>query len=119
MTARHLVLVALAVALPACAIAPRRIEVPPSGAIPPEQRIEVWQAGKVTLVRNLAVDGDSLRAVPMPDDVACDSCAVRFAVAAVDSLRYPRNDHLAQVLTAVPIAVLAGATFIWGMTGGD
>ena len=119
MMARHLVFAALAVALPACAIAPRQIAVPPNGAIPAEQRIEVWQAGKATLVRALSVDGDSLRAVPMPDDVTCDSCVVRFAVAGVDSLRYPRNDHLAQVLTAVPIAVLAGATFIWGMTGGD
>jgi hypothetical protein len=103
----------------ACAIAPRRIENPPAGPIPESQPIEVWRDGSRTLVRHLTVDGDSLRAVPEPRPADCDSCVVRYAVEDVDSLRYPRNQHAAQVATAVPIAVLSAVTFIWGMAGSD
>lgn len=102
-----------------CAIAPRRIENPPAGVVPEQQTIEIWQHGHRTLVRHLDVDGDSLRAVPVPKPADCDSCRVRYAVAGVDSLRYPRNEHAAQVATAVPIAVLGAVTFIWGMAGAD
>lgn len=117
--ARVVLLATTALSVAGCAIAPRRIENPPAGAIPEEQTIELWQDGQRTLVRHLGVDGDSLRAVPMPKPADCDSCQVRYAVSDVDSLRYPRNEHAAQVATAVPIAVLGAVTFIWGMAGAD
>jgi len=117
--ARALLPAALLCLAAGCSIAPRRIENPPDGAIPAQQAIELWQDGHRTLVRNVRVSGDSLRAVPEPAAADCDSCQVRYAVSDVDSLRYPRDEHAAQVATAVPIAVLGAITFIWGMAGGD
>jgi hypothetical protein len=116
---RVLLIAAVAVGAVACAIAPRRIENPPVGPLPDSQRIEVWKDGSRTMVRRLTVDGDSLRAVPEPEPVDCDSCQVHYAVSEVDSLRYPRNDHAAAVATAVPIAVLSAVTFIWGMAASN
>jgi hypothetical protein len=119
MRRRHAAAVLLATAVSGCAIAPRRIENPPAGPVPVSQPIEIWHDGSKTLVRHLTVDGDSLRAVPDPKPAQCDSCMVRYAVEDVDSLRYPRNQHAAQVATAVPIAVLSAVTFIWGMAGSN
>ncbi len=117
--AGHWMLAAGAMVVTACAIAPRRIENPPAGPVDAEQRVELWQHGTRTVVRRLTVDGDSLRAVPVPKPSDCDSCRVHYAVSGVDSLRFPRNDHAAQVATVVPIAVLSAVTFIWGMAGGS
>lgn len=116
---RVILLAATLVGAAGCAIAPRRIENPPVGPLPDSQRVEIWKEGTRTMVRRLTVDGDSLRAVPEPEPVDCDSCQVHYAVSEVDSLRYPRNDHAAAVATAVPIAVLSAVTFIWGMAGSN
>jgi hypothetical protein len=116
---RVLLLTAALLGAAGCAVAPRRMENPPVGPLPDSQRVEIWQDGTRTMVRHLTVDGDSLRAVPEPEAVECDSCQVHYAVSEVDSLRYPRNDHAAAVATAVPIAVLSAVTFIWGMAGSN
>jgi hypothetical protein len=51
------------------------------------QRVQLWVGGHVYLVHGVVVQGDSLRAVPSLRPPSCDSCALRFALREIDSVR--------------------------------
>ena len=67
----------------------RTILVTPHGA---HDQYEVWVAARPHLLRGLAVEGDTVSGVPVAERSDCQACRVRFALAAVDSVRIRTRD---------------------------
>ena len=77
----------------------------------PRAQVEIWVAGRGTVVHAVRVVRDTLIAVPFWQPPACDSCAMRVPVAQVDSVRTRqpapgRTIALAAVLAAIVIVAV-------------
>lgn len=73
---------------------------------PERRRLEIWSHGQAMLVHGVRVVGDSVLAVPYWKPPACDSCAIRFARSAIDSVRVRRTDEVRTAVAAGVVAVL-------------
>jgi len=62
--------------------------------VPERRRFEIWMGRQSQVVHGVQVRGDSIRAVPYWRPPACDSCAVYFQRAAIDSIRVQKVDNL-------------------------
>lgn len=103
----------------ACAIGPRIVPIPPAGALPPRQDLEVWQDTRVTTLHAVVVTGDSLSGVPIRQSPSCDSCRIAFHLAAIDSVRQVSTDKAA-LGTLGYVAGFAIVTFVvWRAAAAD
>jgi len=59
----------------------------PTGALPPRQQVQVWQAGSALQWHAVRVSGDSVSGIPYLQPITCDSCRRQFPRASIDSLR--------------------------------
>jgi len=59
----------------------------PTGALPPRQQVQVWQAGSAVRWHAVRVSSDSVSGIPFMKSIACDSCRTSVPRASVDSLR--------------------------------
>jgi len=46
----------------------------PTGALPPRQQVQVWQAGSALRWHAVRISGDSVSGIPFMKSIACDSC---------------------------------------------
>lgn len=110
----------LAVTLPlsACSNGWRRIPVQDSLVLPRNQEAQVWRAGRAVRMTGLVLLADSLRGIPLPRSLDCDSCRVVVPRAEVDSVRVFQSDvSVSQfVLIAGFIAVLGYTVLAWRYT---
>jgi len=86
----------------------RTILVTPHGE---EFQYEVWVATHPHLLRGLTVKGDTVSGVPVPERLDCQVCRVRFALAAVDSVRVRTGDAWRTEL----LKVVAGSLVVLAM----
>lgn len=63
-----------------------RLNPPYPAALPPDQNVEVWRAGRRTVLDNVTIDSATVRGVTRPWRPHCDSCRVAIPVSQVDSL---------------------------------
>ena len=77
------------------------------------ERRQIWVDGQATIVHGIQVRGDTVRAVPVRNPPDCDSCALYWSRAAIDSVRVSQLAQGRTVLLA--LAVLAFLTY-WGIT---
>jgi len=101
--------------LSACLSGWRRIPVEDSLVLPRHQMAQVWRAGHVSRMYGLVVLADSLRGIPFPRPLSCDSCRVAIPRAEVDSIRVGNSDAplVRGVLIAGFLAVMAYHVLLW------
>ena len=106
---------AVTLLLSACSTGWRRIPVEDSLALSRHQMAQVWRAGHVSRMYGLVVLADSLRGIPFPRPLDCDSCRVVVPRAEVDSIRVGNSDASLSrlVLTAGFVAALAYVFICW------
>ena len=80
----------------------------------PRTQVEIWVAGRGTMVNAFRVVGDTLFAVPLWQSPSCDSCAISVPVSQVDSVRTRRPAQgrtiaLAAFLTALLVVSAVAA----------
>jgi hypothetical protein len=66
---------------------------------PHRRQVEIWSQGHATVVHGVRLQGDTVVAVPYWMRLDCDSCAVRFARAAIDSVRVQAADNVRSTAT--------------------
>jgi len=99
----------------------------PRDSLDPRERLELWIGRERFDVHGVVLHGDSLTAVRFHQPPSCDSCVLRFALSAVDSVR--TRGHSEQrtrgmgvsllVLTVIALAVaVALAAAYSGATAG-
>ncbi len=64
-------------------------------------QVRLWARGEAHQVHGVVVRGDSVIAVPFTRPPTCDSCALRFALADVDSVQVRATDWRASLFAAV------------------
>ena len=106
---------AVTLLLSACSNGWRRLPLANSLTLPRHQDIEVWRAGHVSRMYGVVVLTDSLRGIPFPRPLDCDSCRVAIPRAEVDSVRVWKQDvsELQFVLIAGFIGVLGYYVLAW------
>ncbi|MGH7644422.1 MAG: hypothetical protein ACREMR_02425 [Gemmatimonadales bacterium] len=105
MARRGIAVVLLTTSLAACTTWRRSVDVF-TQPVPERAALQLWRARESHWVHGVAVRGDSIPAVPRWKPPPCDSCAVFFALAEVDSVRVrvpstPRTVALATFLAGV------------------
>ena len=76
------------------------------GPIPQRQALQLWSGGRALTVHGVTVHGDSVHAVPGWRPPTCDTCAVYYSRASIDSVRVRES---APLRTALLITSLIGA----------
>ena len=79
-------------------------------------RLQLWVDGRPYLLHGVRPVNDSIAGVPIHLSPACDSCALRFAVADVDSVRSLDAPRTASrnLAWAIPLGLLV-AFVVWGL----
>ncbi len=88
---RSLVAAGLAVLLlvqTACGAGWRQPPAMPTGSLAPRQQVQVWTHGHARQLHAVRVGTDSLSGVPFTRPIDCDSCRLRIARTAIDSVRF-------------------------------
>lgn len=83
--------------------------------VPERQHLQLWTGRQGHSLHGVVVRGDSIRAVPRWKPPRCDSCAVLFARAAVDSVRIRVSSP---VRTVALLTILAAFVYIGSQAGG-
>jgi hypothetical protein len=110
---------AIAWLITACAVGPRAVPIPPPGALPPRQDLEVWQATQATTLHAVVVTPDSLTGVPVWQSPSCDPCRVAIPLPAIDSIREVSTDKAALGTVAYVAGFAAVALLVWQAAAGD
>ncbi|HXY68940.1 MAG TPA: hypothetical protein VEH62_05790 [Gemmatimonadales bacterium] len=71
------------------------------GPLDPRDQVRLWVRGHGHQVHGVRVQRDSVIAVPFIRPPDCDSCAIRVARAAVDSVQVRATDWRASVFAAI------------------
>lgn len=79
-------------------------------------RLQLWVHGRSYLLHGVGPVNDSVAGVPIHLPPTCDSCALRFAVADVDSVRSLDTPRTAgsNLAWAIPVGLLI-AFVVWGL----
>jgi hypothetical protein len=72
-----------------------RLNAPYPTALPPDQKLEVWRAGRRTLLHHVTIDSAMILGVARPWRPRCDSCSVAIPVTQADSLVLVNHEVLA------------------------
>ncbi len=64
-------------------------------------QVRLWVRGEAHQVHGVSVNGDSVIAVPFLRPPGCDSCALRFARADIDSVQVRATDWRASLFAAI------------------
>lgn len=106
---------AVTLLLSACSTGWRRIPIEGSLALPRQQEAQVWRAGHASRMHGLVVLADSLRGIPFPQPLSCDSCRVAIPRAEVDSVRVFESDvSMSQVVLITGfVAAMGYAVLAW------
>jgi hypothetical protein len=103
----------------ACGGGWHRIEIAPPRDLPARTQVQVWERERVTLLHMVRIESDTVDGVPFTKAPTCDSCRVRLALRAVDSLRAGSKER-GVVRTAGVVLILST---VWGFlmqgVGGD
>jgi hypothetical protein len=101
--------VALALVIAGCGgglIRWHRIDPPPVGRRPPNQRLQIWSGREAVRWRAVVIGRDSVSGIPDPMPITCDSCRRSLPLTDVDSiLRRPNGGEV--VLASVLLTGLA------------
>jgi hypothetical protein len=98
------VLLSLPPIIGACGGGWHRVEIAPQRALPARTQVQVWQGERMTLLHAVRIESDTVDGVPFTKVPTCDSCRVRLALGAVDSLRAGSKERgLARTVGAVLI----------------
>ena len=92
-----------------------RIPPPWPNSLAPDTRLQVWSHGRGVVLRNISVEADSLRGVPVSHDSLTQSESVSFARDQVDSLQAIRPDRPHRFGYGFLTGVLAGAGAMFGL----
>jgi hypothetical protein len=89
------------------------------GPIPQRQSLQLWSGGRALTVHGVTVRGDTVRAVPGWRPPTCDTCAVYYSRASIDSVRVRVSAPLrtALLVTSLVVAAIFGihtASGPWG-----
>jgi hypothetical protein len=76
------------------------------GPIPQRKSLQIWSGGRAVTVHGVTVRGDSVRAVPGWQPPSCDTCAIYYSRASIDSVRVRVS---APLRTALLVTSLIGA----------
>jgi len=79
---------------------------------PVRRRLEIWSRGRSTVVHSVRVVGDSVWAVPYWKSPGCDSCTVRIARSAIDSVRAEATDDARSAAT-VGVGIVFFLVALW------
>jgi hypothetical protein len=80
--------------------------------------VQLWSGGRAITVHGVTIRGDSVRAVPRWKPPSCDTCALSYSRAAIDSVRVRvpaplRTALLATSLIGAAIFAIYVATGPW------
>ena len=106
---RYLILASSVVLLSACTTwraSSEGLEPP----IPARERREIWVEGRRIIVHGIQFRNDTVRAVPYWKAPDCDSCAIYWPRAAIDSVRVP---EVAPGNTVVLGGAVLIVLFVW------
>jgi hypothetical protein len=76
----------------------------------------VWTGGRSLRLHGVHFRNDTLTGVPFTSPPECDSCRVRIALAAIDSVQVGGTDTRPIVLALIPIALVALLLLTWHPT---
>ena len=102
---RRLMTVVWALSVAACATWQGRPNVL-AAPLAPRQQVRLWVHGVGHQVHGVQVRGDSVSAVPFIRPPSCDSCAMRYARSAVDSVQVRAFDWRRSLVAAIVVAPL-------------
>jgi len=100
---RRLALAAWVLGAPACGTWQGRPHLL-DGSLGPRDQVRLWVRGEGHQVHGVQVRGDSVIGVPFVRPPTCDSCAVRFARADIDSVQVAAFDWRGSVFAAIALA---------------
>ena len=100
--------------------APHWVRVQDAGGLGnnPRQRVQLFSGARALDVHGFRVEPDSVSGVPYLKPLACDSCRVRVARSAVDSVRVVGDDDPTMLLLGAGIAVALVVMFSQCSPGG-
>ena len=87
----------------------------------PRERLQLWVQGRSHLLHGIRATQDSVSGVPYFQAPECESCRVRFALSAIDSVRVQHTDRvmgrnvMLVTLLAVTVFVVIGVTSLGGV----
>ncbi len=105
----------LAAVVTGCGAGWHRPATAPTGALPPRQQVQVWQAGSAVQWHAVRLSGDSVSGIPYLQPITCDSCRRQFPRASIDSLRVgsPVAGFWRMIGLITGTFVLAGVIYCW------
>jgi hypothetical protein len=118
-TPRPVLLLALTVGLSACGAGWHRLGDLTPRALPARTQVQMWQGEDVTLLHGVEITPDSIYGVPFTEPPSCDSCRVRLALTAVDSLRSGNKERGFFRTVGVVLAVGLVWAYLARGIGGD
>ncbi len=71
------------------------------GPLGRRDQVRLWVRGEAHQVHGVTVQGDSVIAVPFTRPPSCDSCALRFARADIDSVQVRATDWRASLFAVI------------------
>ena len=77
------------------------------------QQVQVWHAGRASLLHGVRVDSSAVRGIPYHKPLSCDSCAVVIPRAEVDSVRIGDLSNGLWRTMALGVAVLGVASLVY------
>jgi hypothetical protein len=114
---------ALLLSLPAvvcaCGGGWHRVESAPPRALPARTQVQVWHGERVTLLHAVGLESDTIDGVPFTKAPTCDSCRVRLALGAVDSLRTGSKERGVGRTAGVVLILGTVWAFLMQGVGGD
>jgi hypothetical protein len=101
----------IAAALTACGPHWRPLDPRPARALPTNQLVRIWRAGRPVTLAAVALAADSLSGIPWREPLECTRCRVSFAWGAIDSVHTGRTD----LTSAGTVAGIAAGSALLGV----
>lgn len=101
----------------ACGGGWHRVQIAPPRVLPARTQVQVWQGERVTLLHGVRIESDTVDGVPFTKAPTCDSCRVRLALGALDSLRAGSKER--GVVRTAGVVLVLGSVWAFLMGGVD
>lgn len=81
------------------------------------QPVQIWLRDRALTAHGVAVRGDSVRAIPRWKPPTCDSCAVYYARAEIDSVRIRVAAPIRTAILAIPLIAATVVSIVLATNG--